>query len=179
MTTQPSLIGDQAAPYALLQQKVSSFNGLFPNIVMEEIHHDTLVITKHPVMNGCPVSDHAYKVPPTVQMKIGYSDSSVGQVGYADAQYAALIALQSSLQPFDVYTSKRAYSNMLVANILVVTDKHSFNILNAVVTFEYVRIPGQATTTLTLAPTMTTPVNALGEVSPTLSTATAPSNVTG
>lgn len=174
---QPNLIGDEAAPYALLQQRVTSFGGLFPDVIMEEIHHDTLVITKHPVMNGCPVSDHAYKVPPTVQLKIGYSDSTAGEVGYVQEQYAAIVGLQSSLEPFDVYTSKRGYSNMLVTNILVVTDKHSFNVLNAVVTLEYVRIPGQASTAVTITPQTTTPVNNVGEATPSASSVSVPSFV--
>lgn len=162
----PNLIGDSAAPYVLLQQTVDQIGTIFPDVVLEEICHDTLVITRHPVMNGCPVSDHAYKVPPTVQLKIGFSDSSHQEPGYVQKAYAALVSLQEALTPFDVFTSKRAYSNMLISNIMVVTDRHSMWVLNAIVTCEYLRIAGQAAVPLRLIPETTTPVSGAGEVAP-------------
>ena len=176
----PDLIGDMAAPYALLQQTTRKIGSLMPNIVIEEIHHDTLVITKHPVMNGCPISDHAYKMPPTVQMKIGYSNSSVGQVGYVQQQYAAIIDLQKSLQPFDVTTGKRMYKDMMISNVLAVTDDRSENVLNAVITLEHVRRVGQSSTPLSSIPAATTPAAVAGAVAPLLASAvTVPAIVSG
>ena len=163
-----SEVGDLSAPYVLIRSYPYSIGSVMPDVVVEEIHHDTLVITQHPVMNGCPVSDHAYRMPPQLQMKIGFSASTIGKGGdsHIDESYKALINLQTSLQPFDVMTSKRGYSNMMIENIMVVTDIASFHVLNAVVTLKYVRRAGQAATQVSSIPQTTDPPTQGGEVQP-------------
>ncbi len=53
-----------------------SIMGLFADVVIEENLSDELVITEHPVEKGSPISDHCYKAPPEVTMKIGWSESA-------------------------------------------------------------------------------------------------------
>lgn len=44
-------------------------------IVENERHHDSVVITSHPVQMGAEVSDHAYKLPAEVTLRYGWSNS--------------------------------------------------------------------------------------------------------
>lgn len=44
-------------------------------IVENEKHHDSVVITSHPVQMGAEVSDHAYKLPAEVTLRYGWSNS--------------------------------------------------------------------------------------------------------
>lgn len=74
---------------------------------------------------------------PVLGAVVGFAESipSVQSLlsGNAPAQindiYKQLIALQESLIPFDVYTGKRAYKNMLFASIRVSTDNSTENSL--------------------------------------------------
>ena len=142
MTTSPTIVGDSAPtpPYALITSAQRKYGTIIPDITFEETANDSAVITKHPVQFGCPISDHAYKLPPTIQAKIAFSDVTKGQPGYAIGQYNALLSLQSDFMPFDVFTGKRAYQNMLIAGILQITDPRSENIVQLVIIFEFVRI---------------------------------------
>lgn len=105
-----------------------SIGFLIPNVVMEEIHRDELAIVQHPVETGATITDHAFKLPAQVEMRIGFSDS--GQFpGYSKAVYAALLSLQLSRVPMSVSTGKRSYSNMLLAGLTTVTDQKTENAL--------------------------------------------------
>src|SRR5438477_6816765 len=96
---------------------------IIPDIVVEEIHHDQLQISEHPIESGAPISDHAYKRPPEIIMRCGFSNSTVQSEGYVQAVYALLVDLQDTLEPFDVTTGKRQYANMMVNSLLVTTDQ--------------------------------------------------------
>lgn len=48
-----------------------------PGIVIEENHVDTLDITDHPVEQGASITDHAFKLPATVVLRLGWSNSAV------------------------------------------------------------------------------------------------------
>ena len=50
---------------------------IIPNVVVEEVHTDTLTITDHPVEQGAPITDHAFKNPAELSMRIGWSSSSL------------------------------------------------------------------------------------------------------
>ena len=82
---------------------------IIPDIVVEEICHDQLQITEFPVESGAPISDHAYKRPPEVIMRCGFSNSTAQTEGYVQEVYVLLLNLQDSLQPFNVTTGKRQY----------------------------------------------------------------------
>jgi hypothetical protein len=121
-------------------------------IVENERHHDSVVVTSHPVQMGAEVSDHAYKLPAEVTLRYGWSNSpkqslaaqtagigasligggSIGQAAAAgfgigaSAQvnevYDFLLGLHSAKTLFDLYTGKRLYSNMLIQDLDTETD---------------------------------------------------------
>ena len=119
--------------YALITTQSRSIGTIIPDVVIEEHHLDELMITDHPAEIGATVSDHAFKKPAEVDMKIGFSNSSAGTLGWVQAAYQELLALQAQREPFDVATGKRQYRNMLIRTIAVVTDPQSEWALNVVV----------------------------------------------
>lgn len=127
---------------------------------LEEVHHDELEITDHPVERQANISDHAFKRPEEVIIRCAWSNSpslSASQIisnpvataasvfdsiqsaaqsvlsgagpGQIVSVYDQLIALQKSRVPFDVFTGKRAYQNMLFKSLTVTTDNKSENAL--------------------------------------------------
>lgn len=118
--------------YALIRGTRSSISTIVPDVTVEEVHRDGLAITQHPVEQGASITDHAYRLPATVEVRYGWSDSSAGRVGYVDDVYRGLLRLQASREPFDVSTFKRSYRNMLLAGVSVVTDSHNANTLMVV-----------------------------------------------
>ncbi|WP_448952125.1 phage baseplate protein [Labrys neptuniae] len=117
-----SLIDDA---FALIAPSFRMIGFIMPDVTVEENHHDELVITDHPVETGAMISDHAFKRPVEVEMRCGWSNSTVGFVGYVQLVYEALQALQNSRIPFDVFTGKRVYSNMLIRSLSITTDPTS------------------------------------------------------
>lgn len=135
-----ALIGDTAAPYALVVSRVRMIGTIMPDVVVEEVHNDQIVVTQHPVEIGAAISDHAFKAPSRVQMKIGYSNSKGQSEGYVQQAYQELLDLAEEREPFDLFTGKRAYSNMLIDGIMVTTDVTTEFALNAVVSLREVLI---------------------------------------
>lgn len=122
---------------------------IIPNVVVEEVHTDTLTITDHPVEQGAPITDHAFKNPAELSMRIGWSSSSLAldsvvssvvdsvKAGKLTAPkiktvrdlYEDLLKLQASRKPFDVSTGKRLYKDMLIKSISTTTDASTENAL--------------------------------------------------
>ncbi|MBB3811465.1 phage baseplate protein [Pseudochelatococcus contaminans] len=102
-----------------------SIGTIIPNVVIEEIHRDDLIVTDHPVEKGAAISDHAFKRPEEVELRCGWSNSVAGYEGYVDEVYEELLALQESRQPFSVSTGKRQYDDMLLSSLIVTTDASS------------------------------------------------------
>ena len=122
---------------------------IIPNVVVEEVHTDTLTITDHPVEQGAPITDHAFKNPAELSMRIGWSSSSVALDAVVSSVvdsvkagklttpkiktvrdiYEDLLKLQASRKPFDVSTGKRLYKDMLIKSISTTTDASSENSL--------------------------------------------------
>lgn len=143
---------------ALVATQKRSLGPLKGYVVFEEIHSDELEITDHPIEQGAKVSDHAYKRPAELTLKVGWSNSPmdggllsgvkglVNTVGIATGGlasnilgtssnqvaeiYQQLLKLQESREPFEVFTGKRFYENMLVKSLVVTTDKQSEHILS-------------------------------------------------
>jgi hypothetical protein len=130
---------------------------------LEEIHTDALQITEHPIEVGAPIADHAYIRPSELVMRCGWSNSSFtaltgaiaslfdgGEVGekYTDAIYSQLLALQQTREPFDVITSARQYSNMLISSLRLDRDKETSSILMITATLRQVIIVYTAVTAL-------------------------------
>ena len=129
------------AGFALITRPNPRFIGtIIPDIVIEEIQNDQLQITEFPVETGAPISDHAFKRPPEIIMRCGFSNSTAQTEGYVQAVYGLLIDLQNSLEPFNVVTGKRIYSNMMINSLLVTTDHESEYALNVIVGLKMVII---------------------------------------
>lgn len=132
---------------------------IIPQTVIREIHRDNLQITDHPVERGSTISDHAYMLPQEVEIECGWSDSAsfsnplaslsaipgatVGGVqsllsGNSAVQvktiYEMMLALQTSRIPFNIYTGKRVYQDMLVQRLQTTTDKDSEHSMRLIVT---------------------------------------------
>lgn len=116
-----------------------SIGGIIPDVTIEETHTDKLTVTKHPVERGASVSDHSYKEPAVVTMKIGWSDSNSlirsivsgslfsGSISSANDMYKAMLDLQVSGSRFDLVTGKRTYTDMLITQIRNTTNAESEN----------------------------------------------------
>ncbi len=125
MTDFSTLIGDVISDFALFFNSSRLIGTIVPNVTIEEIHQDTLIITDHPVETGATISDHAFKMPVELEMRCGWSNSTAQTEGYVQAVYAELLALQGAREPFNVVTGKRSYSNMLLAGLTITTDAAS------------------------------------------------------
>lgn len=109
-----------------------SIGGFVADVTIEEQHTDELVITEHPVQSGAAVTDHAYKRPPGVVIRVGYSNSSfqaLGNPDYVREVYAQFLDLQDSREPFEIVTGKRVYEDMLIARLSCTTDEKTENAL--------------------------------------------------
>lgn len=132
--------------YALISTSSRSIGGIIPDVVIEETHRDSLIITQHPVEKGAAITDHAFLRPAEVEMRCGFSNASHGDAGYARAVYDALRRLQASRQPFSVYTGKRAYRDMLIADLGVTTEARTENVLAVAVRLQQIIIVSTKTT---------------------------------
>ncbi len=136
-------------------------------ITIEELHQDVLEITEHPIEQGGVISDHAFKRPARVTMKIGWSNSPAGAIGggvfsssgllgqettQVAEIYQQLLKLQNAREPFDVFTGKRYYQDMLIKSLDVMTDKASEHSLSVTVTFQQVILVGTTTINIDRVP---------------------------
>ena len=135
-----------SSSYAYIVAAGRSIGNIIPDVVIEEAHQDRLVVTQHPVEGGGLISDHAYKLNPVVEIRVGFSDSTVGTVGYSRAKYDALLKIQNAKQLVDVSTGKRLYRNMIPAGIAIVTDEKTENSLIAILVLEQVTVVTVQTT---------------------------------
>lgn len=124
-----ALIDDALVPYALIASPLRAISFIIPDATFEELHSDDLAVTDHPVETGAAISDHAFKLPSRLEMRCGWSNSTAGTEGHAQAIYQRLLTLQASREPFNVFTGKRAYRNMLLGGIRVETSAASEDVL--------------------------------------------------
>lgn len=111
---------DQASRY--LETPVGT---IIPDVTVEESGADDLAITEHPVERGAAITDHSFKHPAEVTMKLGWSNSSLRSAGsedYVRQVYALLLSAQAARQPFTAVTGKRVYDNLLIQSIRLRTD---------------------------------------------------------
>lgn len=110
--------------------------GIEIQVIISEETTDTLTITRQPVQTGASITDHSYKEPVVLNMKVlqqnndlvsGFLSTFSGNG--LSAVYKEFLDLQSNRVPFDVITRKRVYKNMLLASIRQNTDKQTENIL--------------------------------------------------
>lgn len=130
---------------------------IIPDVTIEERLKDEMEITQIPVEQGSPVSDHAFKKPAEVTMRIAWSSSKnlsnlisgalsgTTSLSITDV-YNQLLALQTAtstppyLQPFTLTTGKRTYKNMLLRSLQVVTNVESENALMVEAIFQQLNI---------------------------------------
>lgn len=122
-----ALLGELS--YALISSPLRHIGGIIADVVVEEIHRDSLIPTVHPVESGAAITDHAFLAPAQVEIRCGHSNSSHADAGHARSVYDALRRLQASRRPFSVSTGKRNYRNMLLADLSVTTDPKTENVL--------------------------------------------------
>jgi len=102
-----------------------SIGGIFAQVTIDEQHTDEVQITDHPVEAGAPISDHAFARPQQIAITAGWSKATAYDLSAESGVYGILLALQTSFQPFDIYTGKRHYKNMLIERLAVTTDQHN------------------------------------------------------
>lgn len=115
-------------------RKVGQYN---MNVVTNESTTDILTITKQPVQQGASITDHSFKEPTSLTMQAFAQDNLF--VSLSDV-YKQFLELQDSRVPFDVYTPKRIYRNMLMASLSQTTDKSTENCLSLSFSFQEVII---------------------------------------
>lgn len=140
------MAGGIGAIVAYLGPNSRSIGTIIPDVVIEEAHRDSLVITQHPVERGAAITDHAFATPCSVVIRAGFSNSSAGYDGYAQEVYEAFQAWKTSRDLRDVSTGKRLYQNMLPADISVITDARTENVLAITVLCQEVILTSTQTT---------------------------------
>ena len=133
---------------ALFKPHARSIGGIVAEVTIEEAAEDELQITEHPVEQGAPIADHAFKRPSTVTIRAGWSMQVSRDMSAETGVYGLLLSWQASLLPFDLITGKRSYGNMLIERLSVTTDQHSEYALMATLVCRQVIIVGTATTTV-------------------------------
>lgn len=118
------------------QGYVRAIAGVKAEVTLSEGGRDELVITEHPVEQGAPTADHAYKRPSEIVIHAGWSESGLTwqDMTAPSGVYGWLLGVQAAFNPFDVYTGKRKYTNMLLQSIEQETDEHSEHILSVSLT---------------------------------------------
>ncbi|EML1064501.1 hypothetical protein RGH81_000833 [Acinetobacter nosocomialis] len=135
----------------LLSGRGRTIMGLFADVTIEEKHKDELKVTEHPTEVGAPISDHAYKEPSEVTMKVGWSESAGTLNGFLGNTilggntsltivYQTLLQLQEQAFPLIISTGKRLYTNMLIKSLGCTTDLQTENVLMIDISFKKVLI---------------------------------------
>jgi hypothetical protein len=103
-----------------------NIGGIVAQVTIQEQERDELTVTEHPVEQGAPIHDHAFKRASEITIKAGWSAAWAGDLSATGGGvYGKLLALQVSLRPFDLHTGKRVYPSMLIQSLSVTTDQHS------------------------------------------------------
>lgn len=154
-----AFLGAGAGLAMALLRPVRRIGTIIPHVTIEEVAEDALVITEHPVQVGAAITDHAYRRPTEVRMRLAWSNASpmaaisaAGQAlagnfaglgglardDFVKGVYEELLALQRDREPFTLTTGKKRYTNMLVASLVQTTDRTSEYALQVEATFREV-----------------------------------------
>jgi hypothetical protein len=123
-----------------------SIGGIVAEVTIEEQEVDDITVTEHPVEQGAPIADHAFKRPSSVTIHAGWSMTHAGDLSAESGVYGLLLSWQASLMPFDLLTTKRSYSNMLIERLVVMTEQSTRFALMAQITCKQIFIVGTQTT---------------------------------
>lgn len=144
--------------------------GIVADCTIEEEGTDDLTITEHPVEQGASITDHAFKQPARLVLRVGWSNSSLSagfDPNYVTDIYNKLLALQVSAKVFTVTTGKRQYDNMLMKSLRLRTDEETETALDVVVQFQQIIIVQTSSTSVPATgdqalPQQTAPTQNLG-----------------
>lgn len=142
---------------------------------LDEVLSDSLQLTEHPVESGAAITDHAYMRPFEVVLHCGWTNSSIRSLAgtvsatvsggglsnfdYVGGIYSQLQALQQSRERFDITTSKRKYTDMLITGLRVTNDVRTSESLMVSVTCRQVIIVSTRATTLPPMGSQANPAN--------------------
>ena len=111
-------------------------------VTLEEIHRDEMEIVDHPIQQGANVSDHAFKKPAELMLRIGWDGAALIANGLIQpgepsnlyiqqlqAIYNQLLAGQQAAVLYTVVTGKRLYSQMLIKDMVTQSDEANENVL--------------------------------------------------
>lgn len=120
-----------------------SFGGIDGYVTITESAVDAIEITQHPVQQGAPIADHAFKKPTGFSIQMLFTDNLTQSLSDI---YQKLLDLQLSFVPFACITPKRTYNNMLFASLTNTTDKKTENCLSIAASFQEIIIVPVLTT---------------------------------
>lgn len=112
-----------------------TFGEIEVDVVINENTTDILTITKQPVQKGAAITDHAFKEPTVLSMRIRFNDNLTRSLSKL---YQTLLDLQFPPVPIDVVTPKRIYRDMLISSLGLITDKSTENVLAIDIGFQQV-----------------------------------------
>jgi hypothetical protein len=128
-------------------------------VTFEEKHHDELEVTDHPIAQGAPITDHAFKRPAELTVKIGWSESGSPKGSTLTPNdlsniYDALLTGQANRVLYVAVTGKRIYNNMIIKSIALETDKVTEHVLMITLSLKQVIVVGtpQAVTIVSAPP---------------------------
>jgi hypothetical protein len=168
-----------------------------PFVSLMEDRQDAMQITDHPVEQGVTISDHAYRMPSRLRMRMGWSPSSAassgnvaipgigialptfsGLLGLSSGQgiafvqgvYQQLLSIMAGRPLLTVVTGKRTYYNMLLESVTENTTAQTENSLLVECAFRQIILVSTST--------VQTPVNSSAQGNPQQTTPTTNSGPT-
>ena len=112
---------------------------IIPDVIISELHSDSVNVTRHPVDTGANINDHAFKEPAELVVEFGWSDSSAllssaissalsfVSSGYprglttTKELYERLVNIQERRELLTVSTGKRQYIDMIITGLKTTT----------------------------------------------------------
>jgi hypothetical protein len=136
-----------------------SIGGLVADVTIEEAGTDEVAITQHPVEKTADITDHAYPLPPRLNLRVAWSPSGSGggapgeTPGLGDpvplqSIYDQLLAMKDARTLMKVQTGKRLYENMLIKVISLVTDADTENALFISLELQHLNLVSTQTVTV-------------------------------
>ena len=125
---------------------------IIPDVIISEMHSDTVTVTRHPVDTGASIADHAYREPAHLVCEFGWSDSSTLMTSAVAALtsgfskglvtikeiYEDLRQMMNDRELLTVSTGKRQYENMLITGLKTTSSVDTESCLIAEITFDEV-----------------------------------------
>ncbi len=117
---------------------------------LSETHKASSSVTRNPVEKGADVTDHIHNDPDAVTITGIISvtpddvtasfDPRFGGSGRAKSAWRQLLELRAKREPFDVFTSLRTYTNMVIADLQTTRNAENSNALEFTIELEEIQI---------------------------------------